>query len=63
MPAPALIVSSLGLAESADMVDVCQYVSDEIQEILDTEQVNSSVIADLLRMKTVMDEIVTYYGG
>jgi hypothetical protein len=44
-------------------VDICTYFSDEIREILATEQVNSGVIHDLNRMKNVADEIITYYGG
>jgi hypothetical protein len=62
MPATPIIISSL-VEESADIVTICEYVSDEIAEILATEQVNASVITDLDRVKTVMDELVTYFGG
>lgn len=62
MPAAALIISSL-IEESADIVTIVQYFSDEIEEILAKEQVNSSVIDDLQRMKDVADELFMYFGG
>jgi len=57
----SLTVESL-LAESADVVTIAEYFSDELDDLLDTEQLNSSVITFVRALKAVADSIANQYS-
>lgn len=63
MAEPAELVATSLALESADMVSLAQYVEDEIDSMIADEQVQSSVARDLLRIKRVMNDVITYFGG
>lgn len=57
----AIVVESL-VAESADVVTIAEFFSEEIQDVLDTEQANASVITFLTQLKAVADAIANQFS-
>jgi hypothetical protein len=57
----ALAVESL-LAESADVVTIAEFVSDELEDIMASHQVNASLLSHLESIRDVMALVANQFS-